>query len=171
VLPARPRLDGLDDSKKLTRKRREALADAIHAQAIEIGIGEVSPSEIDALNIYRAALEAMRRAVAALPVGPDQLLVDARRIPGVAAEQTAIVGGDGKDASIAAASIVAKVHRDAIMRRLDAEFPAYGFGAHKGYGTPQHLAALRRAGASPVHRRSFAPVAHVPVARPPVSGR
>ncbi len=164
VLPAKPDLPGLDDSKKLSRKRREQLAEAIHAQAIEIGFGEVAPEEIDALNIYQASLEAMRRAVTALPVAPDYLLVDARRVPDVDAAQMAIVGGDGKDASIAAASIVAKVHRDAIMRRLDAEYPGYGFAAHMGYGTEQHLAALRRAGATPVHRRSFAPVSRVPMA-------
>jgi ribonuclease HII len=109
--------------------------------------------------VYRAALEAMRRAVLALGVAPDHLLVDARTVPGVTAPQTPLVGGDARDGSIAAASIVAKVHRDALMGRLDALHPGYGFARHKGYGTAEHLAALRRLGPSPVHRRSFAPVA------------
>ena len=165
VLPDAPALEGLDDSKKLTRRQRERLAAAIRAQALACGVGEVWPEEIDRLNVYHAALEAMRRAVGALAVPADHLLVDARRVPGVDVPQTPIVGGDGCDASIAAASVVAKVHRDAIMRRLDAEHPGYGFAEHKGYGTRAHLAALRRAGPTPVHRRSFAPVAQLRLPR------
>ena len=158
VLPQRPRLPGLDDSKRLSREARERLAREIYAQAIAVSVAEVSISEIDRRNIYQAGLLAMRQAVEALDPQPDHVLVDARHIPGISSAQTAIVGGDGLDASIAAASIVAKVHRDAIMARLDREYPGYGFGRHMGYGTREHLSALRRLGATPVHRRSFAPV-------------
>ena len=161
VLPERPELRGLNDSKKLTRAQRERLDAAIRQQAVAIGIGVVGPAEIDRLNIYRAALEAMRRAVLGLPAAPDHLLVDARTVPGIETRQTPIVGGDGCDASIAAASIVAKVYRDAIMRRLDDAYPGYGFSSHKGYGTRAHLQALRRGGATPAHRRSFTPVSRL----------
>jgi ribonuclease HII len=162
VLPERPRLPGLDDSKRLSRDARERLALEIHAQAIAVAVAEVSVEEIDRRNIYQASLLAMQQAVAALDPQPDHVLVDARRIPGIASAQTAIVGGDGLDASIAAASIVAKVHRDAIMARLDEQYPGYGFGRHMGYGTPEHLSALQRLGATPIHRRSFAPVFQLP---------
>ncbi len=161
VLPERVELPGLDDSKKLTRRARERLEVAIRAQAVAIGLGRVEPDEIDRLNIHRASLEAMRRAVLALGEPADHLLVDARRVPDVTAPQTPLVRGDAIDGSIAAASIVAKVHRDAIMRELDRRHPGYGFARHMGYGTAQHLAALRALGSSPVHRRSFAPVAAV----------
>jgi ribonuclease HII len=150
---------GLKDSKQLGRGAREALAPRIREQAIACAAGKVAPHEIDRLNIHRAGLEAMRRAVAALAVQPDWVLVDARTIPDIAVPQTAIVGGDASDGTIAAASIVAKVHRDAIMRHLGTRYPGYGFDRHMGYGTEQHLEALRRLGPSPVHRRSFAPVA------------
>jgi ribonuclease HII len=160
ILPERVDLDGLKDSKQLAPRAREALAVRIREQALACSAGKVQPAEIDRLNIYRAGLEAMRRAVVGLPLDPDHVLVDARTIPGVSAPQTAIVGGDASDASIAAASIVAKVHRDAIMRHLDGRYPGYGFDRHMGYGTEQHLTALRRLGPSPVHRRSFAPVAN-----------
>jgi len=156
-----PALPGLDDSKRLSRTARERLAEAIHAQALGVGFGVVEPAEIDRLNIHRAGLEAMRRAVLALAAEPDHVLVDARTIPALACRQTAIVGGDAKDASIAAASIVAKVARDALMRQLDERHPGWGFAEHMGYPTPRHLEALARLGPSPVHRRSFAPVARV----------
>jgi ribonuclease HII len=159
VLPEAPSLPGLDDSKRLSRAARERLAALIQAQALAVGVGSASRAEIDRLNIHRAGLEAMRRAVLALPLAPDHLLVDARTIPGVACAQTAIVGGDASDGSIAAASIVAKVARDAIMRRLDERHPGWGLAEHMGYATPRHLDALRRLGPSPEHRRSFAPVA------------
>ena len=159
ILGERPSLPGLDDSKRLSRAAREQIAARIHEQALAIGLGIVEPGEIDRLNIYRAGLEAMRRAVLALARAPDHVLVDARTIPGLVCAQTAIVGGDALDGSIAAASIVAKVARDAIMRRLDERHPGWGLAQHMGYPTPQHLAALRRLGPSPVHRRSFAPVA------------
>ncbi len=158
VFAERPWLPGLDDSKKLSATQRERLAGAIRAQAAAVAIAEVWPDEIDRLNVYRAALEAMRRAVVALAVAPDHVLVDARVIPGIAAAQTPLIGGDGRDGSIAAASIVAKVHRDALMDELDARHPGYGFARHKGYATGDHLAALRALGPSPLHRRSFTPV-------------
>lgn len=161
VLPGQVDLPGLDDSKRLSPKARARLASAIEAQALAVSIGSVSPAEIDRLNVYRGALEAMRRAVVGLPFRPDHVLVDARTIPGIDLPQTGIVGGDGKDGSIAAASIVAKVHRDALMVELAARHPGYGFEQHKGYPTPVHLAALERLGPSPIHRRSFAPVAQL----------
>jgi ribonuclease HII len=161
VLPDDPELPGLNDSKKLTRANRERLAEAIRCQAIDWRVGEAWPEEIDRLNIYHASLLSMRRAVEALSPHPDHVLVDARTIPGIRTPQTSLVRGDSRDASIAAASIVAKVHRDAIMLRLDARYPAYGFSRNMGYPTPQHIEALRRVGASAVHRRSFAPVARV----------
>jgi ribonuclease HII len=159
VLPERVDLPGLDDSKKLKPAARERLDAAIRAQAVCWGIGEVEPAEIDRLNILHASLEAMRRAVTALAPAPDHLLVDARRVPGVSTPQTAVVHGDALDGSIAAASIVAKVHRDSLLRRLDERYPGYGLARHKGYPTPDHIAALRRLGPSEIHRRSFAPVA------------
>jgi ribonuclease HII len=161
VLPERPRLPGLDDSKCLAREARERLAELIRAQALGVAVAEVWVDEIDRRNIYQASLLAMQRAVEALAPAPDHVLVDARRIPGIAAAQTPIVGGDGLDASIAAASIVAKVHRDAIMARLDGEYPGYGFARHMGYATREHLLALRRLGACAVHRRSFTPVSQL----------
>ena len=158
ILPEDVRLRGIDDSKKVTAALREQLAARIHASAVGIGIGIVEPEEIDRLNIYRAALEAMRRAVTTLPVVPDHVLVDARRIPNLTVPQTAVVDGDARSYCIAAASIVAKVARDRIMCELDAVYPQYGFREHMGYATAQHLAAIERHGPSPVHRRSFAPV-------------
>jgi ribonuclease HII len=159
VLPAAVDLPGLDDSKRLAPAVRERLAARIRQQALGVGLGIVEPEEVDRINVYRAGLEAMRRAVLALAPAPDHLLVDARTIPRLACAQTPIVGGDALDGSIAAASIVAKVARDAIMRHLDDRHPGWDLARHMGYPTPQHLAALRRLGPSPVHRRSFAPVA------------
>jgi ribonuclease HII len=163
VLPERPELPGLDDSKRLGPPARERLARAIRAQALALGVGVVPPGEVDRLNVYRAGVEAMRRAVLALRPAPDHLLVDGRRIPGLALPQTPLVGGDRRDGSIAAASIVAKVYRDRLMLRLERRHPGYGFGAHKGYATRAHLEALRRLGPSPAHRRSFAPVLQLPL--------
>ena len=124
-------------------------------------VAEVSPEEIDRMNILQATLEAMRKAISGLDpeVSLDHVLVDARKVPGVPVPQTALVHGDAIDGSIAAASIVAKVHRDALMQRLDALYPGYGLGRHMGYGTAEHIEALGRLGASSIHRRSFAPVA------------
>jgi len=160
ILPERVDLRGLKDSKQLSPRARDVLAARIREQALACSAGKVPPAEIDRLNIYRAGLEAMRRAVAGLSLAPDHIMVDARTIPKIRAPQTAIVGGDATDGSIAAASIVAKVHRDAIMRHLAERYPGYGFDRHMGYGTEQHLAALHRLGPSPIHRRSFAPVAN-----------
>jgi ribonuclease HII len=135
----------------------------IREQAVAIGIGVVSAEEIDRMGILAASLEAMRRAVdqVAERISVDHLLVDARTIPGVSTPQTPLVHGDAIDGSIAAASIVAKVYRDRLMREYDAVHAGYGFARHKGYGTAEHLEALGRIGASPIHRRSFAPVAAV----------
>ena len=158
IVPEGIRLRGVDDSKRLTAAQREELAVKIRACALGIGIGIVEEEDIDRLNIYRAALEAMRLAVMALPISPEHLLVDARRIPGLTIPQTALVNGDARSYSIAAASIVAKVARDRMMRELDQLYPQYGFRDHMGYATAEHLAAIRRHGPSPVHRRSFTPV-------------
>ena len=160
VLPARFELAGLDDSKRVRPALRRTLASKIREIAVGVGIGEVSVEEIDQIGIYQAALEAMRRAVASLARTTEvgHLLVDARTVPGVTLAQTPIIKGDQKDASIAAASIVAKVHRDTYMESLASRYPAYGFECHMGYGTVAHLAALDVHGPCPIHRRSFAPV-------------
>jgi ribonuclease HII len=161
VLPARLQLPGLDDSKQLRREERESLDAAIRRQAIAVSVAELSSREVDRLNVLRASLEAMRLAVAGLALRPDHVLVDARTIPAIDSPQTPIVEGDARDGSIAAASIVAKVHRDARMRALDARHPGYGFAQHKGYSTREHFSALARLGPCPEHRRSFAPVAQL----------
>jgi ribonuclease HII len=159
ILPRRVDLPGLNDSKQVSASERERLATAIRCQALACSVALASVEEIDRLNIYWAALLAMRRAVTGLATTPDQVLVDARRIPDLEMPQRALVHGDGRDGSIAAASILAKVYRDALMSRLDAEYPGYGFANHMGYATPVHRAAIARRGPSPVHRRSFAPCA------------
>ena len=148
----------LDDSKRLSRSARERLAREIERVAIDRAIGQAEPDEIDRVNIYQAGLLAMRRAVLALGAPVDALLVDARRVPGIACHQESIVGGDSRVAAIAAASIIAKVHRDAHMAELDRHHPGYGFARHAGYGTPEHLEALAALGPSPIHRHSFEPV-------------
>jgi ribonuclease HII len=147
-------LAGIDDSKRLEPGVRVALAAQIHARAV-VGIGVADVEEIDALNIYQAGLLAMRRAVEAMPEPPEHVLVDARTIPGIDLPQNEFQKGDGINYSIAAASIVAKVHRDQLMEQLDREYPGWGFARHKGYATPDHQAAIRRLGPSPVHRSSF----------------
>jgi ribonuclease HII len=161
ILPERVDLPGLDDSKRLDSAARERLDLAIRAQAVGVCVAEASHEEIDALNIYRAGLLAMARAVAGLRPPPECVLVDGRTIPDLAVEQRAIAGGDARDGTIAAASVVAKVYRDALMRRLASRFPGYGLERHKGYATAEHLAALRRLGPSRIHRRSTAPVAEL----------
>jgi ribonuclease HII len=152
--PRRP-VHGLRDSKLLEPSRREALAAIIEERAIAVAFGMADVAEIDAENILRATGLAMRRAVEALAVTPEHLLVDAIAIPGIAIPQRGIVHGDRLCASIAAASIVAKVRRDALMRRLHDDWPAYRFDVNKGYGTPAHLDALARHGATPLHRTTF----------------
>ncbi len=163
VLPGPEALDlpGLDDSKRLTRLARERLAARIREQALAVAVAELPAPLVDRLNVYRASLEAMRRAVESLPFAPHHVLVDARTLPGLRAPQTALVGGDGSEACIAAASIVAKVFRDARMAELDLRFPGYGFARHMGYATREHLSALRRLGPSAIHRRSFSPVSQL----------
>jgi ribonuclease HII len=159
VLPRGFRPRGLDDSKKLDAGERRRLAAEVRAGAEAVGVGQASPAEVDALNVYRAGLLAMRRAVEALPLRPDHLLIDARRIPELHLPQQGIVKGDARSLSIAAASVVAKVTRDALMVEAEARFPGYGFARHKGYSAPEHLAALGRIGPCAIHRRTFAPVA------------
>ena len=155
--PARP-IDGLRDSKKLSARARERLADAIRERAAAWCVAEASVAEIDRLNILHATMLAMQRAVAGLARAPDDVWVDGNRCPDWAWRSQAVVKGDDKVAAIAAASILAKTSRDQFMCRLHEEFPAYGFAKHMGYGTAAHLAALQAHGACPQHRRSFAPV-------------
>ena len=156
--PARP-IAGLNDSKKLSEKRREALAGEIREKALAWAVAEASVEEIDQLNILHATFLAMQRAVAALSVAPERAMVDGNRCPKLPIPVEAVVKGDGKIASIAAASILAKTVRDAGMLALHAVYPQYGFDRHMGYPTAAHFAALEAHGASPVHRRSFTPVA------------
>lgn len=151
-------IEGLADSKALSPRRRERLADAIRASALACSIAEASVEEIDRLNILGATLLAMQRAVAGLRLTPRLVRVDGNRVPALAVPVEAVVGGDASVAAIAAASILAKVHRDQLCEALDEAYPGYGFAAHKGYPTAVHLAALRTLGACPAHRRSFAPV-------------
>ncbi len=158
ILPLDAWLPGLNDSKRLSRAARERLAHQIEALALDFARGVVEPDEVDRVNVYQAGLLAMRRAVDALATPPDALLVDARRLPGMTCRQEAHVGGDSRVAAIAAASIIAKVWRDARMAELDRHHPGYGFARHSGYGTREHLEALAALGPSPIHRRSFAPV-------------
>ncbi|MBI2963672.1 MAG: ribonuclease HII [Deltaproteobacteria bacterium] len=156
ILPAVPLVFGVDDSKALTRPARERVESEIRRLAIAVGIGSASVAEIDEINVYQAGLLAMRRAVAALSVRPRHVLVDARTIPDLELPQTSFVKGDARVYSIAAASVVAKVHRDRLMAALEREHPGYGFAGHAGYATAEHREAIRRLGPSPVHRRSFA---------------
>lgn len=158
VFPQDISIDGVRDSKKLSPARREKLCAEIETAALATSIGVVDVQEVDRLNPYHAALEAMRRAVVKLGLALDHLLVDARRIPDVDVPQTAIVKGDASVYSIAAASIVAKVRRDTMMAKLDLAYPGYGFARNAGYGTAEHFSALDRLGVCPVHRRSFSPV-------------
>ena len=156
VLPPDAHLPGLDDSKRLTAAAREALVPQIRAVALGVGVGRCEPGEIDWINILWASLEAMRRAVAALPFVPDAVLVDGNRaVPDAPWLQETIVRGDARSLSIAAASVIAKTARDAVMVELDAAFPAYGWAQHKGYPTAAHYAALAAHGPSVHHRRSF----------------
>ena len=148
---------GLDDSKKLTAKRRAELEVEIKARC-RWGIGEASVAEIDSINILQATFVAMTRAVEALGFEPGEVLVDGNRLPVLPVQAQAIVKGDARVPTISAASILAKVHRDRLCLALDERHPQYGFAAHKGYPTAEHLQALRRFGPCPAHRRSFGPV-------------
>ena len=155
ILPQGLELPGLNDSKKLSPKRREDLFPRICSQAVSYGIAFASVEEIDTLNILRATFLAMNRAVAKLNPQPELALIDGNRNSGIALSSRCIIGGDGKCASIAAASVLAKVERDRLMLQLAEQYPEYGFEQHKGYGTKAHYEALRRYGPSPVHRMSF----------------
>ena len=147
--------DGVDDSKRLTALQREALCARIRGKARAFSVGVADPREIDRLNILRATYVAMQRAVAGLAVAPDLLLVDALQVPGLAMRQQPIIKGDALSVSIAAASVVAKVERDAMMREYDVRYPGYGLGRNMGYAADDHREALRRLGPSEIHRRSF----------------
>ena len=155
ILPRDCQILYLNDSKKLTAKKREELYDVIMDQAVAVGIGYVSPARIDEINILQATYEAMREAISKLPIQPDVLLNDAVTIPGVNIYQVPIIKGDGKSVSIAAASIIAKVTRDRLMVEYDREIPGYGFASNKGYGSEQHIEALKKYGPSPIHRKTF----------------
>ncbi|WP_438455013.1 ribonuclease HII [Vreelandella venusta] len=155
--PSRP-IEGLTDSKKLTAKKREALDVLIRERALAFAVAEASATEVDQLNIYHATHLAMRRAIDALTPAADYLLVDGNRLPGHVLPGQAVVKGDARHPAIAAASILAKVARDAQMTELDLRYPDYGFARHKGYPTKEHLAALAAYGPLAEHRRSFAPV-------------
>ncbi len=152
---------GLADSKTLSPRQRERLSAEIHARALCFSVAQASVEEIDRLNILQATLLAMRRAVMGLRLKPHKVLVDGNRLPTLDIVAEAVVQGDRKVPAISAASILAKVARDRWCLEIDAEYPAYGFAAHKGYGTAQHWLALQTHGATPWHRRSFSPVARV----------
>jgi ribonuclease HII len=161
ILPSGFSLPGLNDSKQLAENVREEFFEALTTPGTLVcyGIGIAKPEEIDRLNILRATFLAMQRAVAALPVCPNHLLIDGLPVPAFQHSQTAVVGGDAKSMSIAAASVIAKVTRDRMMREWHREFPHYDFDHNKGYGTPAHLEGLQIHGPCPIHRRSFEPVA------------
>jgi ribonuclease HII len=157
ILDPRRRIPGIDDSKKLTALKREELAEKIRARALGFAVAEVVPERIDAWNIYQATRQAMAAAVAKLQPTPGYVLSDAVPLE-LPLPCAAIIRGDGRVVSIAAASILAKVHRDALMLELDERFPGYGLARHKGYATREHLERLRRLGPTELHRKSFAPV-------------
>lgn len=145
----------INDSKKLSEKKREELYEEIMEKAVAVQVGYASPARIDEINILQATYEAMREAVSKLPVTPQILLNDAVTIPGITIPQVPIIKGDAKSVSIAAASIIAKVTRDRLMREYDKIMPEYGFASNKGYGSREHIEALRTYGATPIHRKSF----------------
>lgn len=156
ILPKDCKILYLNDSKKLSAKKREDLYDVIMEQAVSVGIGYNSPERIDEINILNATYEAMREAVSKLSVKPDVLLNDAVTIPGINdIKQVPIIKGDAKSVSIAAASIVAKVTRDRLMVEYSKQYPEYGFESNKGYGTAEHIEALKKYGKTPIHRNSF----------------
>jgi ribonuclease HII len=157
VLNPKRRIVGLNDSKKLTPERRAELAPRIQEHALAWAVAEIDASRIDAWNIYQASRQAMTAALQQLSIVPDYLLLDAMHLD-VLIEQKSLIKGDAKSVSIAAASILAKTHRDARMNEWDLIYSGYGLAQHKGYGTPEHLEALKRLGPTPLHRNSFAPV-------------
>jgi ribonuclease HII len=155
VFPPGAEVLGIDDSKRLDPDNRVRLADQVRAAAAGIGIGAATVDEIESLNIYRASLLAMRRAIEALPLAPQHVLFDARLLPDLPVLQNSFHGGDRLVFSVAAASIIAKTHRDRLMVELEERFPGYGLARHKGYATAEHQRAIRLLGPSPIHRRSF----------------
>lgn len=155
ILPPDCEILYINDSKKLTPSRREELYDEIMEKAVAVGIGMASPARIDEINILQATYEAMRQAVSQLGVVPDLLLNDAVTIPDLPYRQVPIIKGDAKSVSIAAASILAKVTRDRLMVQYNSILPGYGFASHKGYGSKEHIEAVRRLGPSPIHRQTF----------------
>lgn len=155
VLPKGVVIDGVNDSKKLSEKKREALFDVIKEQCLAYGIGMADASEIDEINILNATFLAMKRAVEAMDIKPDLLLVDGNRYPKTGIDEKIIIKGDAKSASIAAASILAKVTRDRMMKEYDKQYPQYLFAKHKGYGTKLHYEMIEQNGVSPIHRRTF----------------
>lgn len=165
IMAPRPLPRGLTDSKALAARERERLDARIRRSALAWCIAEASVAEIDRLNILQATLLAMRRAVAGLSPGPTAVWVDGNRAPGLDLPTRTVIGGDGQAPAISAASVIAKVARDAEMARLEARYPGYGLAVHKGYCTPAHREALSRLGPTPVHRYSFAPVARAAAAR------
>lgn len=158
ILDPHHSIAGLADSKKLTPARREQLDVLIRTRALSWALGFATVDEIDRLNILQASLLAMQRAVADLGLRPQRVLVDGNHCPALDMTTVAVIGGDSTIAAISAASIIAKVARDRYMLDMDAVYPGYGFARHKGYGTPEHLAALQSLGVTPLHRRSFSPV-------------
>lgn len=155
ILPEGYIPEGLNDSKKVSPKKRDKLFDEIREKAVAFGIGMASPAEIDEINILNAAMLAMRRAIEAMDITPDMALVDGNVVRNFPVEAVPVVGGDAKSPSIAAASILAKVTRDRMCIDMDAEYPAYGFAVHKGYPTKAHMDAVRAHGPSPIHRKTF----------------
>ncbi len=152
---------GIGDSKKLTAKQREKAYERIVREALSFGIGQCTAEEIDKINILRATHEAMRRALAALTLAPERVLVDGLPVPNLHKNCHNLIGGDALDVSIGAASILAKVTRDRLLVAYDTQWPEYGFAGHKGYGAATHLAALDKYGPCPIHRRTFGPVAQL----------
>ena len=152
--PSKP-VFGVNDSKKLSPKRRQELKKEIEEKAIAIGVGIVDEKRIDEINILEATKEAMRMAVSNLKVTPDMLFIDAVHLPDVSIKQRSIIKGDALSVSIAAASIIAKETRDEMMVKMDETYPGYGFAKHKGYGTKEHIQAIQEMGPCPIHRRSF----------------
>lgn len=155
ILPFPCFIQGIKDSKKIAPKKREILCEQIQKEAIAFSFGLVSPAEIDEINILQATLKAMRQAVLGLSVKPDYILIDGRNLLELDIPQRSIIGGDNLSISIAAASILAKVERDALMRSQEEAYPGFSFSGHKGYGTAAHLQELRSFGATPIHRKSF----------------
>jgi ribonuclease HII len=166
ILAPRCRIEGLTDSKKLSEKKRDEYSILIRANAVAWAVAVVDVETIDRINIRRASLLAMRLAVEQLALTPDYLLIDGIDTIEWEGQQQAVVQGDSISLSIAAASVLAKVHRDRMLVELDGRFPGYGLASHKGYGCPQHLDALARLGPTPLHRKSFSPVAQTLLAFP-----